>query len=116
MDSATYIGIDPFLCVSFVNIRTVTKSAVLQFMAIFYGRSASNLGPAAAKICCGADSAIVVRLDTFHFEFVKDHLQSEAQTEENVQQAMQNRDVWNGIFDGRYRLEAIESILRSDSK
>lgn len=76
----TVPGCWSMFCLPFVCIRNITKSAVLRFVSILTGHGTSNLGPASTIFTWSPYSAIVVRLEPDHEEFMIAQLQTEGRT------------------------------------
>lgn len=78
MRDAGYIDVEPLSCIPFVNIRNTTESAVVRFVFVFSGRSASALGPEASGILCASDTDVVLKLESSQNKVILTYLKSQS--------------------------------------
>lgn len=110
-EGAQYLDVDPFNCIPLFCFRNTTKSVGLQFVPIFTGHGASALGPASAGIACYTDSAIVVRREMYHEEFIIAHFPIQGLLIPVAKEKLKSRYKWYGTVDGQYRHEAISLLV-----
>lgn len=110
-DGATYGRVDPFSCIAFTKIRTISNSGVERLVSLFDNQDSRIDDTPAVGLAAGSDTPIVVPLVGSLFNYVISHLISTGMSADQALEKSKQHPVWHGIVDGLQSNTAVRWLI-----
>lgn len=110
---ATYEHVDPHACIPFTKIRQMSPSGVQRLICLFDNTGPQPQGVITTGLAHGSATPILIKLEGSLSSSIYTHFKEEGFYGDDLDAAVNKRDVWYGIIDGYHSNLAVRWLTEN---